>query len=71
MSNLFASPREAGGGGPCGAWWRGLCRGASGSEPSLLVNAAYPSTTLGVVPFPASFARRGAKGPPFSRRNTD
>jgi hypothetical protein len=38
----FASPREAGGGGPCAAWWRGNFAGL----------ADYPSTTLRVVPLP-------------------
>jgi len=37
-----SSPREAGGGGPCEAWWRG-------NVPDLTI---YPSTTLRVVPLP-------------------
>ena len=41
---ISSSPREAGGGGPCEAWWRG-------NRTDL---ASYPSTTLRVVPLPIS-----------------
>jgi hypothetical protein len=68
MSKLFASLSVAWGGGPGEVWWRGICRGFSGSEANLPITPIYPSTTLRVVPLPTSFARREAKEPPFSRR---
>ena len=70
MTKHFASPSVAWGGGPSKGWWRGIGRGFNGSGASLPVSAIYPSTTLRVVPLPASFARREAKGPPFQLRKT-
>jgi len=75
MMKLFASPREAGGGGPGEAWWRGNCRGLGGSRSHFTFLAIYPSIDdpragrPRVVPLPTSFARREAKGPPSPLRN--